>query len=109
LESKLNAERLSLKHSNEELIQTQKEVRTLEMDLKQITTNYNQLSHDHELLRQSNKHIIEQMESNNQHQTQYDKDLKQLQQEFDNSLNKEQQILNELNQILKENERLNKE
>ncbi|CAF3858340.1 unnamed protein product [Rotaria sp. Silwood1] len=106
---KLDAERLSLKRSNDELIQTQKKVRILEMDLKQITTNYNHLIHDHELSKQSNEQIIEQMEFDHQRRTQYDKDLKQLQQQFDNSLNKEKQMLNELNQIRKENERLNKE
>ncbi|CAF4771522.1 unnamed protein product, partial [Rotaria sp. Silwood1] len=109
LERKLDAERLSLKRSNDELIQTQKKVRILEMDLKQITTNYNHLIHDHELSKQSNEQIIEQMEFDHQRRTQYDKDLKQLQQQFDNSLNKEKQMLNELNQIRKENERLNKE
>ncbi|CAF3958209.1 unnamed protein product [Rotaria sp. Silwood2] len=109
LERKLDAERLSLKRSNEELIQTQKKVRILEMDLKQITTNYNHLIHDHKLSKQSNEQIIEQMESDNQRRTQYDKDFKQLQQQLDSSLNKEKQMLNELNQIRKENERLNKE
>ncbi|CAF3587436.1 unnamed protein product [Rotaria sordida] len=109
LERKLDAERLSLKRSNEELIQTQKKVRILEMDLKQITTNYNHLIHDHELSKQSNEQIIEQMESDNHRRTQYDKDLKHLQQQFDNSLNKEKQMLNELNHIRKENERLNQE
>ncbi|CAF4083747.1 unnamed protein product [Rotaria sp. Silwood2] len=109
LERKLDAERLSLKRSNEELIQTQKKVRILEMDLKQITTNYNHLIHDHKLSKQSNEQIIEQMESDNQCRTQYDKDFKQLQQQLDSSLNKEKQMLNELNQIRKENERLNKE
>jgi len=109
LERKLDSERLSLKRSNEELIQTQKKVRILEMDLKQITTNYNQLIYDHELSKQSNEQIIEQMESDNLRRTQYDKDFKQLQQQLQNLLNKEKQMINELNQIRKENERLNDE
>ncbi len=109
LERKLDVERLSLKRSNEELIQTQKKVRILEMDLKQITNNYNQLIYDHELSKQSNEQIIEQMESDHQRRTQYDKDFKQLQQQLQNSLNKERQISNELNQIRRENERLNDE
>jgi len=79
------------------------------MDLKQITTNYNQLIYDHELSKQSNEQIIEQMESDNLRRTQYDKDFKQLQQQLQNSLNKEKQMINELNQIRKENERLNDE
>ncbi len=109
LERKLDTERLSLKRSNEELIQSQKKIRMLEMDLKQITTNYNQLIYDHELSKQSNEQIIEQMESDHQRRTQYDKDLKQLQQQLQNSLNKEKQLGNELNQNRKENERLNDE
>jgi len=79
------------------------------MDLKQITNNYNQLIYDHELSKQSNEQIIEQMESDHQRRTQYDKDFKQLQQQLQNSLNKERQISNELNQIRRENERLNDE
>lgn len=109
LERKLDAERLSLKRANEELIQSQKKVRMLEMDLKQITNNYNQLIYDHELSKQSNEQIIERMESDHQRRSQYDKDLKQLQQQFQNSLNKEKQLNNEINQIRKENERLNDE
>lgn len=109
LERKLDTERGSLKRTNEELIQTQKKVRILEMDLKQITTSYNQLIHDHELSKQSNEQIIEQMESDNQRRTQYDKDLKNLQQQLDSVMNKEKQLLNELNQMRKENERLNKD
>ena len=109
LERKLDDERLSLKRSNEELIQAQKRVRILEMDFKKITTDYNQLIHDLELSKQSNEQIIGQMESDNQRRTQYDKDLKQLQHQLNNSLNKEKQLLNELNHIRKENEYLNKE
>jgi chromosome segregation ATPase len=79
------------------------------MDLKQITTNYNQLIYDHELSKQSNEQIIEQMESDHQRRTQYDKDFKLLQQQLNNSLNKEKQMINELNQMRKENERLHEE
>ena len=107
LERKLDTERLSLKRANEELIQGQKKVRMLEMDLKQITNNYNQLIYDHELSKQSNEQIIERMESDHQRRSQYDKDLKQLQQQLQNTLNKEKQLTNEINQIRKENERLN--
>lgn len=109
LERKLDAERVSLKRANEELIQSQKKVRMLEMDLKQITNNYNQLIYDHELSKQSNEQIIERMESDHQRRSQYDKDLKQLQQQFQNALNKEKQLNNELNQMRKENERLHDE
>jgi chromosome segregation ATPase len=109
LERKLDSERLSQKRSHEELIQTQKKVRILEMDLKQITTNYNQLIYDHELSKQSNEQIIEQMESDHQRRTQYDKDFKQLQQQLQNASNKEKQMINELNQIRRENERLHDE
>lgn len=98
-----------MKRTNEELIQTQKKVRILEMDLKQITTTYNQLIYDHELSKQSNEQIIEQMESDNQRRTQYDKDLKLLQQQLNSSYNKEKQMDNELNQLRRENERLNGE
>lgn len=79
------------------------------MDLKQITTNYNQLIHDHEISKQSNEQIIEQMESDNHRRSQYDKDIKQLQQQLDSSLTKEKHLLNEINQLRKDNERLNKE
>ena len=79
------------------------------MDLKQITGNYNQLIYDHQLSKQSNEQIIEQMESDHQRRTQYDKDLKQMQQQLQNSLNKEKQLTNELNQMRKENERLHGE
>jgi septation ring formation regulator EzrA len=79
------------------------------MDLKQITTNYNQLIYDHELSKQSNEQIIEQMESDHQRRTQYDKDFKQLQQQLQNASNKEKQMINELNQIRRENERLHDE
>ncbi|CAF3799316.1 unnamed protein product [Rotaria magnacalcarata] len=109
LERKLDSERLSLKRTTEELIQTQKKARMLEMDLKQIATNYNQLIHDHELSKQCKEQIIEQMESDNQRRTQYDKDLKHMQQQLDISFNKEKHLANELNQMRKENERLNKE
>jgi septal ring factor EnvC (AmiA/AmiB activator) len=81
----------------------------LEIDLKEITTNYNQLLYDHDLSKQSNEQIIEQMESDHQRRTQYDKELKQLQQQFNNSLTKEKQMQNELNQLHKENERLNED
>ena len=109
LEKKLDSERASLRRAHEELIQTQKKVRILEMDLKQITTTYNQLIYDHELSKQSNEQIIEQMESDNQRRTQYDKDLKLLQQQLNNSYNKEKQMENELNQLRRENERLHEE
>ncbi|CAF1596153.1 unnamed protein product, partial [Adineta ricciae] len=109
LEKKLDGERASLRRTHEELIQTQKKVRILEMDLKQITTTYNQLIYDHELSKQSNEQIIEQMESDNQRRTQYDKDLKLLQQQLNNSYNKEKQMENELNQLRRENERLHDE
>lgn len=103
----MDTERLSLKRANEELIQSQKKVRMLEMDLKQITNNYNQLIYDHELSKQSNEQIIERMESDHLRRSQFDKDLKQLQQQLQNALNKEKQLINEINQIRKENERLN--
>ena len=109
LEKKLDAERMAVKRANEDLIQTQKKVRILEIDLKQITTNYNQLIYDHQLSKQSNEQIIEQMESDNQRRTQYDKDFKQLQQQLQNSLNKEKQFLNEIHQMKKENDRLQDE
>jgi septal ring factor EnvC (AmiA/AmiB activator) len=70
-----------------------------------MTTNYNQLNHDHQLIKQS----IEQMEFDNQRRTQYDKDFKQLQQQLQNSLNKEKQMQDELNQLHNDNERLTKE
>lgn len=87
-------------------MQVQKKARILEMDLKQITTTYNQLSYDHDLFKQSNEQIIEQMESDHQRRTQYDKDLKYLQQQFSNAVNQEKQAQNELNQTRQENQRL---
>ena len=78
----------------------------LEMDLKQITNNYNQLIYDHEVFKQSNELIIGQMESDQQRRNQYDKDLKYLQQQLTNALNQEKQSQNELNQMRKEIERL---
>ena len=106
LEKKLDLERQGLKRTNEELMQVQKKARILEMDLKQITTTYNQLSYDHDLFKQSNEQIIEQMESDHQRRTQYDKDLKYLQQQFSNAVNQEKQAQNELNQTRQENQRL---
>jgi len=75
------------------------------MDLKELTTNSNQLHHDYQL----SKQLIEQMEFDNQRRTQYDKDFKQLQQQLNNSLTKEKQIQEQLNQLKNENERLTKE
>jgi len=109
LERKLDAERLALKKSNEEFVQMQKKARILEMDLKQITANYNQLSQDHQLFKQSNEQIIEQMESDQQRRNQYDKDLKYLQQQLTQALNGEKQVMNELNQIKIDNQRLQDE
>lgn len=109
LERKLDVERLSLKKSNEEFVQMQKKARILEMDLKQITANYNQLSQDHQLFKQSNEQIIEQMESDQQRRNQYDKDLKYLQQQLTHALNGEKQAMNELNQIKIDNQRLQDE
>lgn len=109
LERKLDAERLALKKSNEEFIQMQKKARILEMDLKQITANYNQLSQDHQLFKQSNEQIIEQMESDQQRRNQYDKDLKYLQQQLTQALNGEKQVMNELNQTKIDNQRLQDE
>ena len=59
----------------------------LEIDLKEMTTNYNQLNSAHQLFIQSNEQIIEQMEFDNQRRTQNDKDFKELQQQLNNSLN----------------------
>ena len=109
LEKKLDLERQALKRANEELMQVQKKARMLEMDLKQITTTYNQLSYDHELFKQSNEQIIEQMESDHQRRNQYDKDLKYLQQQFSNAVNQEKQAQNEVNQTRQENQRLSDE
>jgi chromosome segregation ATPase len=78
----------------------------LEIDLKELTTNYNQLIYEYKLCKQSNEQIIEQMESDNQRRTQYDKDFKQLQQQVNNLLNKEKQMQNDFNQSQKENQRL---
>lgn len=105
LEKKLDAERLALKRSSDDLTEAQQKVRILEMDLKQMTINHNQLNHDYQLAKQS----IKQMEFDNQRRTQYDKDLKQLQEQLQNSSNKEKQILNDINQYQNENERLSKE
>ncbi|CAF1115190.1 unnamed protein product [Rotaria sordida] len=106
LEKKLNSERLALKTSNDELMQTQKKVRIVEIDLKELTTSYNQLLSEHELSKQSNEQFIEQMEFDNHRRTQYDKDIKQLQQELHNSLNKEKQLQDELDHLYQGNERL---
>jgi len=77
----------------------------LEMELKEMTTNNNQLYYDY----QSSKQLIEQMEFDNQRRIQYDKDFKQLQQQLNNSLNKEKQTQDELNHVQNENDRLIKE
>lgn len=106
LEKKLDVERSSFKRVNEELMQCQKKIRILEMDLRQITTNYNQLIHDHETFKQSNEQIIEQMESDQQRRNQYDRDLKYLQQQLTQAMNQERQSQNELNQIRQDNQRL---
>ncbi|CAF4430484.1 unnamed protein product, partial [Rotaria sp. Silwood2] len=106
LEKKLNSERSALKTSSDELMQTQKKVRILEIDLKELTTSYNQLLYDHELSKQSNEQFLEQMEFDNQRRTQYDKDIKQLQQELNISLNKEKQMQDELDRLYHENQRL---
>jgi chromosome segregation ATPase len=87
-------------------MQTQIKVRMLEIDLRENTTNYNQLISDHELLKQSNEQILDQIESDNQRFLQFDRDYKQLQQQLNNSINKEKQMHDELNQMHNENERL---
>jgi len=79
------------------------------MDLKELTTNSNQLHHDYQLSKQSNEKILEQIEYDNQRRIQYEKDFKQLQQQLNNSLTKEKQIQEQLNQLKNENERLTKE
>ena len=109
LEKKLDAERSALKKSNDELIETQKKVRMLEIDCKQITTTYNQLIHDHQSSKENNERMREQLESDNQRRSQYDKDLKQLQQQLNQSLQKEKQIQEQLNKYQQENERLTKD
>jgi septal ring factor EnvC (AmiA/AmiB activator) len=81
----------------------------LEIDYKELTTNYNQLNHDYQSFKQYNKEIIEQMETDNQRRTQYDKDFKQLQQQLNHSGQKEKQLQEELNKFQNENERLTKE
>ncbi|UJR14847.1 hypothetical protein I4U23_001832 [Adineta vaga] len=107
LERQLDVERLALKKSNEELIQTQKNVRLLEVDFKELKTNYDQLIQDHNLLVQSKDQIIEQIENDNyQHRIQQEKDFKQLQQQLNDSLTKETQMENKFNQLQKENQRL---
>jgi septal ring factor EnvC (AmiA/AmiB activator) len=98
-----------LKKSHDELTESQQKVRLLEIDFKELTTSYNQLYHDHQLSKQSNEQILQQMESDHQRRTQYDKDIKQFQQQLNNSLNKEKQLQEELNQLKNENERLTKE
>ena len=87
-------------------MQTQIKVRMFEIDLREITTNYNQLISDHELLKQSNEQILDQIESDNQRFIHFDRDYKQLQQQLNNSTNKEKQMYDELNQMHNENERL---
>ena len=107
LERQLDVERLALKKSNEELTQTQKSVRMLEVDIKELKTNYDQLTQEHRLLLQSKEQVIEQMESDhNQRRTQQDKDLKLMQQQLNDSLTKETQMESNFTQLQKENQRL---
>jgi Fe-S-cluster formation regulator IscX/YfhJ len=106
LEKKLDAERTTLKRTNDELMQVQKKSRMLEMDLKQLTCNYNQLIYDHQVFKQSNEQFLEQMESDQQRRNQYDKDFKYLQQQLTNALHQEKQTQNDLSQTRQENQRL---
>ncbi|CAF5026351.1 unnamed protein product, partial [Rotaria sp. Silwood1] len=106
LEKKLNSERLALKTSNDELMQAQKKIRILEIDLKELTTKYNQLHSNYDLCKQTNEQSTEQIVFDNQRRIQYEKDIKQLQQELNNSLNKEKQMHDERDRLYHENERL---
>ncbi|CAF1430443.1 unnamed protein product [Adineta ricciae] len=107
LERQLDVERLALKKSNEELTQTQKNVRMLEVDIKELKTNYDQLMQEHRLLMQSKEQITEQMESDyNQRRIQQEKDLKLMQQQLNDSLTKETQMESKFTQLQKENQRL---
>ena len=95
-----------MKKSHDDLIETQQKVRTLEIDYKELTSNYNQLNHDQQLFKRSNEQTIE---SENQRRTQYEKEIKQFQQQLTNSQQKEKQIQEQSNQIQNDNERLIKE
>ncbi|CAF5214926.1 unnamed protein product, partial [Rotaria magnacalcarata] len=106
LEKKLNIERLATKAANDELMQTQKKFRAIEVDLKDLTTTYNQLIYDNELTKQSNGQLIEQIEIENQRRAQFDRDIKQLQQELNNTSNREKQVHIELYRLHQDNERL---
>ncbi|CAF1365200.1 unnamed protein product [Adineta steineri] len=106
LEKQLDGERLALKKSNDEFMQAQKKIRLLEIDLKEMKTHYDQLIYDHQLFKQSNEQILEQIQTDNQRRTQYDKDFKQLQQQLNDSLNREKHLENELNHLQKENRNL---
>ncbi|CAF3673868.1 unnamed protein product [Rotaria socialis] len=106
LEKKLDSERLATKAANDELMQTQKKLRAIEVDLKDLTTTYNQLIYDNELTKQSNGQLIEQIEIENQRRAQFDRDIKQIQQELNNTLNREKQVHSELHRLHQDNERL---
>lgn len=90
-------------------MQTQKRGRVLEVELKELTTNYNQLTYDHELLKQSNAKLIKQIDDENQRRFQFDKDSKQYQQDLYTALNREKQMQEDLERLQKENLRLTEE
>lgn len=106
LEKKLDIERFALKKSHDDLIETQQKLRLLEIDHRELTTNYNQLTHDYQ---SSTKNVNEQIELENQRRIQYDKEIKQLQQQLNQSSQKDKQLQEQRNQLETENERLTKE
>ena len=99
LERKLESERLSAKRSHEELILTQKQLRMLEVDFKEVNHDYEQLS----------KQWKDRLESDQQRRLQYDRDLRQSQEQLNKSASREEQTLKDLLKLQKENEYLDGE
>lgn len=99
LEKKLESERASARRSHEELLQTQNRLRMVELDLKEVNLDYEQLSGQWN----------DRLESDHQRRVQSDRDVRQLQEQLNKSLSREEQMKDDVLKLQKENDYLDAE
>ena len=99
LEKKLESERASARRSHEELIQTQNQLRMLELNLKEVNLDYEQLSREWN----------DRLESDHQRRVQSERDVRQLQDQLNKSLSREEQMKDDVLKLQKENDYLDAE